>query len=162
MLTLADLDAAAAVVYQAMRPTPQQRWRRLDARVGAAVWVKHENQTPVGAFKIRGALVYFDALRQRGARVSGVVSATRGNHGQAVAFAARRCGIPAAVIVPRGNSRGKNAAMRALGAELIEEGHDFQASLEAARQLAAERDWHMVPSFDTLLVQGAASWALEL
>jgi threonine dehydratase len=162
MLSLADLDTAAAVVYDAMAPTPQQRWPLLDARAGAAVWVKHENQTPVGAFKVRGGLVYFDALRRSGAKVRGVVAATRGNHGQSVGFAAKRQGIPAAIVVPHGNSTGKNDAMRALGVELIEEGHDFQAALEAAERIARERGWHGVPSFGTLLVQGVASYALEL
>jgi threonine dehydratase len=162
MLTLSALEAAATVVYQAMAPTPQQRWPLLDARVGAQVWVKHENQTPVGAFKVRGGLVYFDALRRGGTPVRGVVAATRGNHGQSVGFAARRHGIPAVIVVPHGNSTGKNDAMRALGVELIEEGHDFQASLEAAERIAHERGWHMVPSFDARLVQGVASYALEL
>jgi threonine dehydratase len=162
VLTLADLDAAAAIVYRAMRPTPQQRWPLLDERVGAAVWVKHENQTPVGAFKIRGGLVYFERLRESGAPVKGVVAATRGNHGQSIAFAAARADIPAAIVVPHGNSAGKNAAMRALGAELIVEGHDFQASLEAAERIAASRGWHMVPSFHEWLVLGVASYSLEL
>jgi threonine dehydratase len=145
-----------------MPPTPQLRWPLLDARAGAEVWVKHENQTPVGAFKIRGGLVYFDALTRQSGAVEGVVAATRGNHGQSIGFAARLYGIPAAIVVPHDNSTGKNNAMRALGVELIEEGHDFQASLEAAGRLAALRGWHMVPSFDRLLVQGVASYALEL
>jgi threonine dehydratase len=145
-----------------MAPTPQQRWPLLDARAGAAVWVKHENQTPVGAFKVRGGLVYFDALRRSGVEVRGVVAATRGNHGQSVGFAAKRYGIPVAIVVPHGNSTGKNDAMRALGVELIEDGHDFQASLEAAERVARERGWHMLPSFDARLVQGVASYALEL
>jgi threonine dehydratase len=162
MLTLQDLDAAAAVVYQAMGPTPQQRWPLLDARAGAQVWVKHENQTRVGAFKIRGGLVYLDALRREAPAVKGVVAATRGNHGQSIGFAARRHGIPAAVVAPHGNSTSKNAAMTALGVELIEEGHDFQASIEAAERIARERGWHMVPSFDPRLVQGVASYGLEL
>ena len=162
MMTLTDLDAAATIVYQAMSPTPQQRWPLLDARAGAPVWVKHENQTPVGAFKIRGGLVYLDALRREAPAVTGVVAATRGNHGQSIGFAARRHGIPAAIVAPHGNSTGKNAAMKALGVELIEEGHDFQASLEAAERIAGERGWHMVPSFDARLVQGVASYALEL
>jgi threonine dehydratase len=162
MSSLTDLEAAAAVVYRAMSPTPQQRWPLLDARAGACVWVKHENQTPVGAFKIRGGLVYFDALTRRTGAIAGVVAATRGNHGQSIGFAARQYRMPAAIVVPHGNSTGKNDAMRALGVELIEEGHDFQASLEAAARIAAERGWHMVPSFDRLLVQGVASYALEL
>jgi threonine dehydratase len=162
MSTLTDLEAAAAVVYRTMLPTPQQRWPLLDARAGASVWVKHENQTPVGAFKIRGGLVYFDALTRRRGAVAGIVAATRGNHGQSIGFAARRHGLPAAIVVPHGNSTGKNDAMRALGVELIEEGHDFQASLEAAGRIAGERAWHMVPSFDQRLVEGVASYALEL
>jgi len=159
---LADIERAAAIVYRAMPPTAQQRWPLLDARAGAEVWVKHENQTPAGAFKIRGGLVYFDALAHGASMVRGVVAATRGNHGQSIGFAARQYGIPAALVVPHGNSVSKNASMRALGAELIEEGHDFQASLEAAARIAAERDWHLVPSFDPLLVQGVATYSLEL
>ena len=161
-MTLTELESAAAIVYGAMRPTPQQRWPLLDARVGAEVWVKHENQTPVGAFKVRGGLVYFDRLQASGAAVKGVVAATRGNHGQSIGFAAARCGIPAAIVVPQGNSAGKNAAMRALGVELIEDGHDFQAALEAAGRIATARGWHLVPSFHEWLVQGVASYSLEL
>jgi threonine dehydratase len=160
--TETNLDAAARVVYAAMSPTPQQRWPLLDARCGTAVWVKHENHTPVGAFKVRGGLVYFDHLGRTQPDVRGVVAATRGNHGQSVAFAAARYGIPAAVVVPNGNSVTKNAAMRALGAELIERGYDFQASLEASVEIATERRWHQVPSFHELLVQGVASYSLEL
>jgi len=162
MTTLAELDAAARVVYAGMSPTPQQRWPLLDARCGTAVWVKHENHTPVGAFKVRGGLLYFDRLRRTQPDVKGVVAATRGNHGQSVAFAAARYGIPAAVVVPHGNSVTKNAAMRALGAELIERGRDFQASLEASADIAAQRGWHLVPSFHELLVHGVASYSLEL
>jgi len=156
------LDAAARIVYEAMSPTLQQRWPLLDARAGTAVWVKHENQTPVGAFKIRGGLVYFDHLARSGRQVRGVVAATRGNHGQSVAFAAARHGIPVAIVVPHGNSAGKNRAMRALGAELIERGHDFQASLEAAEAIAAERGWQLMPSFHERLVHGVATYSLEL
>jgi threonine dehydratase len=162
MTTLHELDAAAAVVYTGMRPTTEQRWPLLDARCGTAVWVKHENQTPVGAFKVRGGLVYFDALRRTQPEVTGVVAATRGNHGQSVAFAARWYGISATVVVPHGNSPDKNRAMRALGAELIEGGHDFQASFEMAAEIAAARGWHLMPSFHPLLVRGVASYALEL
>jgi threonine dehydratase len=162
MMTLSDLDAAAAVVYEAMRPTTQQRWPLLDERCGARVWVKHENQTPVGAFKVRGGLVYFDSLRRSGTPVKGVVAATRGNHGQSIGFAARIHGMAAAVVAPRGNSVSKNRAMRALGVELIEEGHDFQAALEAAERLAGERGWHLVPSYDERLIRGVASYSLEL
>jgi threonine dehydratase len=162
MITLKNLDEAAAVVYRAMPPTPQQRWPLLDERCGAAVWVKHENQTPVGAFKVRGGLVYFDELQRTQPGVKGVVAATRGNHGQSVAFAASRHGIPALVVVPHGNSAGKNRAMQALGAELVERGHDFQASLEAAAAIAAERGWHLVPSFHDALIRGVATYSLEL
>jgi threonine dehydratase len=161
-MTLDDLESGAAIVYAAMSPTPQQRWPLLDARCGTAVWVKHENHTPVGAFKIRGGLVYLERLVREGARPAGVVAATRGNHGQSIGFAAARYGIPAAVVAPRGNSVGKNRAMRALGVELIEDGHDFQASLEAAARLAAARGWHLVPSFHHDLVRGVASYSLEL
>jgi threonine dehydratase len=162
MMTPGDLESAAAIVYDAMAPTPQQRWPLLDLRCGAAVWVKHENHSPVGAFKVRGGLVYFDWLARSGTPIKGVVAATRGNHGQSIGFAAARHGIPAAVVVPHGNSTGKNRAMRALGVELIEEGHDFQASLEAAARIADARGWHMVPSFHPQLVRGVASYALEL
>src|SRR3954468_8439625 len=159
---LSDLEAAARVVYAAMTPTPQQRWPLLDARCGIPVWVKHENQTPVGAFKVRGGLVYFEDLRLAEPDVAGVVAATRGNHGQSIAFAASRLGISTVVVVPYGNSETKNAAMRALGAELIERDHDFQASLEASADIASERGWHQVPSFHPLLVRGVASYSLEL
>jgi threonine dehydratase len=161
-MTLTDLEAAAAIVYRAMRPTPQQRWPLLDERVGTPVWVKHENQAPIGAFKVRGGLVYFDRLRASGEPIKGVVAATRGNHGQSIGFAAAREGLPAAIVVPHGNSVGKYAAMRALGVELIEEGRDFQASLEAADRIAATRGWHLVPSFHEWLVLGVASYSLEL
>src|SRR2546421_7832541 len=113
-------------------PTPQQPWPLLDGRTGAEVWVKHENHTPVGAFKLRGGLVYFDALRRREPRCRGVVTATRGNHGQSVGFAARRHALSATIVVPHGNSVEKNAAMRALGVELVEHGDDFQAAREHA------------------------------
>ena len=159
--SLADLEAAAALVYESMPATPQYRWPLLDARVGAAVWVKHENHTATGAFKMRGGLVYFDELCRTG-KPAGVVTATRGNHGQSIGFAARRYGIPAAIVVPHGNSVEKNAAMQALGVELIVRGHDFQAASEAATEIATERGWHRVPSFHPLLVCGVGTYALEL
>ena len=150
------------MVYEGMAPTPQYVWPLLREFIGAEVWVKHENHTPVGAFKVRGGLVYFDDLARRSGRPSGVISATRGNHGLSVGFAARRCGMPAVVVVPHANSREKNAAMRALGVELIEHGEDFQAAREHAIELAQERGLHMVPSFHALLIQGVASYSLEL
>jgi len=160
--SLETLERAAAVVYRAMSPTPQFMWPLLCEALGTQVWAKHENHTPLGAFKVRGGLVYFDNLARARDKPLGVISATRGNHGQSVAFAAARAGLPATVVVPYGNSSEKNAAMRALGAELIEHGDDFQAAREHATSLASERGLLMVPSFHPLLVQGVASYALEL
>ncbi len=159
--SLASLEAAAALVYESMPPTPQYRWPLLESRVGTVVWVKHENHTPTGSFKVRGGLVYFDDLCRNG-KPAGVVTATRGNHGQSVGFAARRYAIPATIVVPHGNSVEKNAAMQALGVELIERGRDFQAASEAAADIAAERGWHRLPSFHPLLVCGVGTYALEL
>jgi threonine dehydratase len=161
MQTTESIAAARRLVAALVPPTPQHRWPLLDARLGAAVWVKHENHTQVGAFKLRGGLVYFDALMKREPGCLGVVSATRGNHGQSVGFAARHYGVAATIVVPRGNSREKNAAMRALGVELIEHGDDFQASREHATALAEERGLHMVPSFHADLVLGVATYWIE-
>ncbi len=160
--TLADLESAAVLVHAAMPPTPQYHWPLLDARVGAEVWVKHENHSPLGAFKVRGGLVYMDELVRAEAGIRGIVSATRGNHGQSVGFAARRHGLAACVVVPFGNSAQKNDAMRALGVELIEHGHDFQDAVEAADAIALERDWHRLPSYHEWLVRGVGTYALEL
>jgi threonine dehydratase len=162
MLSLTELEAAADLVHEVMVPTPAFAWPLLCARAGAEVWVKHENHTPIGAFKIRGGLVYMTDLKRRDPGVAGVIAATRGNHGQSVAFAARRVGIAAVIVVPTGNSREKNAAMRAQGAELVEHGHDFQAAFEYARDLAKARGLHAMPSFDRRLAAGVASYALEL
>jgi len=159
---LKDIETASRIVYADMPPTPQYCWPMLCDRLGAEIWVKHENQTPVGAFKLRGGLVYFQHLAQSGTGPGGVISATRGNHGQSIGFAARRYGIPATVVVPHGNSVEKNAAMRALGVELIEAGADFQESLELAVSLAAEQSLHLVPSFHPLLIAGVATYSLEL
>ena len=156
-----SMNEARRIVRAAMPPTPQQRWPLLDLRVGAQVWVKHENHTAVGAFKLRGGLVYFEALRRREPDCRGVVSATRGNHGQSVGFAARRHGLQATIVVPHGNSVEKNAAMRALGVELIEHGDDFQAAREHAVRLARDRGLHSVPSFHDDLVRGVATYWLE-
>ena len=156
-----SMEDARRVVREAMPPTPQQRWPLLDQRLGAQAWVKHENHTAVGAFKLRGGLVYFDGLRHREPGCTGVISATRGNHGQSVGFAARRHGLAATIVVPHGNSVEKNAAMRALGVELIEHGDDFQAAREHAGQLAADRGLHMIPSFHDDLVRGVATYWLE-
>jgi threonine dehydratase len=161
-ITLEEIEAAARIVYADMQPTPQYSWPLLCERLGTEVWAKHENQTPVGAFKIRGGLVYFAHLAQSGELPKGVISATRGNHGQSIGFAARRYGIPATVVVPHGNSVEKNAAMRALGVELIEHGDDFQSAREHAEVLARERSLHFVPSLHPLLVAGVATYSIEL
>ncbi|MEX0772852.1 MAG: threonine dehydratase [Balneolales bacterium] len=161
-ITLKDIQSAANIVYSGVKATPQYCWPLLSERLGAEVWVKHENHLPVGAFKIRGGLVYFTHLAQSPEMSNGVITATRGNHGQSIGFAARRCGIPATAVVPRGNSGEKNAAMRALGVEVIEHGEDFQSSREYAEALAHERSLHMVPSFHPLLVAGVATYSLEL
>lgn len=162
MLNLADLESAAALVHSALPSTPQIAWPLLVEHCGLEVWVKHENHLPTGAFKVRGGLVYLAHLAERQPRVPGVITATRGNHGQSVGFAARRVGIKATIVVPHGNSREKNAAMRALGVELVEEGRDFQAAAEYAARLADERGLHLLRSFHPLLVSGVASYALEL
>ena len=160
--TLAQLDAAAAIVYRAMPPTPQYNWPQIDHALGVQAWIKHENHTPLGAFKARGGVVYMDALVKREPELRGVLAATRGNHGQSVAFAAARHGLAATIYVPFGNSVEKNAAMRALGAQLIEAGADFQECRELAQAKASEDGLHMVPSWHEDLVAGVASGWLEL
>ena len=157
-----EFAEAKAVVARHMLPTPQFRWPLLDAEVGAEVWVKHENCTPTGAFKVRGGLVYIDRLVRERPTVRGVVSATRGNHGQSLAFAGRAAGVAVTIVVPRGNSPDKNAAMRGFGAELIEHGDDFQASREYSVSLAAERGLEAVPAFHRDLCRGVATYAHEL
>ena len=162
MLSLTDIELAAQIVYRAMPATPQYAWPLLAKRTFCEVWVKHENHTPTGAFKVRGGLVYMERLKQRAPDVKGVASATRGNHGQSIALAAARNGIAATIVVPHGNSTEKNAAMRAFGAELVEEGHDFDAARTVAQRLAEERGLAMVPSFHRDLVAGVSTYALEL
>lgn len=154
---LADIEDAAATVYRAFGATPQYRWDTLSQRLGTSCWLKHENHTPVGAFKIRGGLSYFERLARRGALPREVVTATRGNHGQSIAWAARAHGVACSIVVPLGNSAEKNAAMRCLGATLIEHGSDFQASREHAQALASGRGAHMVPSFHADLLSGVAT-----
>ncbi|WP_114972596.1 threonine dehydratase [Rhodoferax ferrireducens] len=160
--TLPQIEAAAQVVYREFQATPQYRWALLSQRLGTDCWVKHENHTPVGAFKIRGGLTYFDQLKQRGALPRAVISATRGNHGQSMGWAARAHGIPCSIVVPRGNSVEKNAAMRALGVSLIEFGSDFQEAREHAIGLAAQTGAHMVPSFHPDLLRGVSTYWWEL
>ena len=160
--TLSELEAVAAVVYRTMAPTPQYRWPLLEQRTGGEVWVKHENHAPTGAFKIRGGLVYLRMLADTQPQVKGVVTATRGNHGQSIALAARAAGIKVKVIVPHNNAADKNAAMRALGAEVLEFGGDFQEAGEEADRIAATSGLHRVPTFHEKLVSGVATYTLEL
>ena len=162
MTSLGDLEAAAELVHQVVPPTPQYCWPLLSRRVGAELWVKHENHTPIGAFKVRGGLVYLDDLKRAQPGLAGVISATTGNHGQSIAYAAARLGLKATIVVPHGNSPEKNSAMRGFGATLVEHGHDFQAAYEYAMAAAERENLHPVRSFHPLLVRGVASYALEL
>ena len=162
MFDLQELRRAHEVVLHALQPTPALDWPLLNQRLGAEVVVKHENHLPTGAFKVRGGLTYVDALIKREPAIRGLISATRGNHGASLAFAGRRAGLEVTILVPQGNSSEKNAAMRALGAELIEFGRDFQAAREEAMRLAGSRGLHMVPSFHRDLALGVGTYALEL
>jgi threonine dehydratase len=157
-----DLERAAELVHSAMAPTPQYCWPLLSERAQAELWVKHENHTPTGAFKLRGGLVLIDRLKRAEPKLAGVVSATRGNHGQSLAYAGHRHGVRTVIVVPRGNSRDKNAAMRAWGAELIEHGQDFDEAREHAARLAATEGLRLVGPFVPELVAGVASYAQEL
>jgi threonine dehydratase len=161
-IELDTLEKAAALVHRMVPPTPQYCWPLLSRRVGAELWVKHENHTPIGAFKIRGGLVYLDEIRRSQRDLRGVVTATTGNHGQSIALAATRLGISATIVAPYGNSVEKNRAMEAFGARLIEAGHDFQAAYEHALGLAKREKLHLVQSYHALLVRGVASYGLEL
>ncbi|WP_313296941.1 threonine dehydratase [Pseudomonas sp.] len=162
MFDLAALREAAAFVHQHVPPTPQRIWPLLAQKAGCEVWVKHENHNPTGAFKVRGGLVYVRSLLAAGKPPRGLVTATRGNHGQSMALAASQAGVPLVIVVPEGNSREKNAAMRALGAELVEHGVDFDVAREEAARLAQQLGYDMVPSFHPELVRGVATYALEL
>ena len=159
--SLSQIEAAAQVVYREFQATPQYHWALLSQRLGSDCWVKHENHTPVGAFKIRGGLTYFEHLEQTGALPTAVISATRGNHGQSIGWAARAHGIPCHIVVPLGNSLEKNAAMRTLGVTLIEHGADFQESREHARTLSTQTGAHMVPSFHPALLSGVSTYWWE-
>ena len=161
MFSLPQLRAAHEVVAAALAPTPALAWPLLARRLGTEVVVKHENHNPTGAFKVRGGLTFVDALRRRQPHSRGLVSATRGNHGQSLAFAAGRAGLPVTIYVPRGNSVEKNAAMRALGAELVEHGEDFQAAREEAIRVAEASGLDLVPAFHRDLALGVATYALE-
>jgi threonine dehydratase len=162
MFTLAELRAARAMVHERMPPTPQYNWPALSQRLGVDIWVKHENHTPTGAFKLRGAFTFIDWLRRAHPDAPGIVTATRGNHGQGQALAAVAAGLRAVVVVPHGNSAEKNAAMRAFGAELIVHGADFDEARAEAARIARAEGLFMVPPFHRELVRGVASYALEL
>jgi threonine dehydratase len=159
MFSLAEYESAAELVHAAMPPTPQYPWPLLAARTGCQVYVKHENHTPTGAFKLRGGLTYCSRLPKG---TPGLISATRGNHGQSLAFAGRRCGVKVTILAPQGNSPEKNAAMRALGADLVEHGHDYQAAREEAGRLATQHGLTFVPPFHRDLVLGVGTYALEM
>jgi len=160
--TLEELDRAAALVYRVMSPTPQYAWPKLRKRAGCTVWVKHENHTPTGAFKVRGGLVYLERLPQTRPGIAGVVSATRGNHGQSISFAAARVRIPATIYVPYGNSPDQNTSIASFGARVVEFGKDFDEAKHEAYRVATSENLHFVPSFHWDLVAGVASYALEL
>ena len=156
-----EIRSAGELVYSMMPPTPQYVWPLLSQRLGAELWLKHENHTPTGAFKARTAIAYAAELFRANSRITGLVTATRGNHGQSVALAARRFGVTANIVVPRGNSTEKNAAMRAQGGNLIEFGKDYQESKEHAQKLAAQHGWQFVPSYHRDIVRGVATYWLE-
>jgi threonine dehydratase len=160
--SLPEILAAKALIRPHIHETPVYRWPLLEQGLGCHLWLKHENHTPVGAFKIRGGLVYMDELKRLDPEVHGVIAATTGNHGQSIAYAARQHGLRAVIVVPHGNNPEKNAAMRSLGAELVEHGSQFQEALEYSRELAAREGLHAVPSFHPWLVRGVATYALEL
>ncbi|MGK7865657.1 threonine dehydratase [Falsiroseomonas sp. E2-1-a20] len=162
MFDLPALEEAARLVHAVFPPTPQFAWPLLAARTGAEVWVKHENHTPTGAFKVRGGLVFMERLKRERPQVPGIISATRGNHGQSLAYAGARLGVAVTIVVPVGNSVEKNAAMRAQGARLVEHGADFDAAREEAMRLAAVEGLEFAPSFAPDLVRGVATYALEL
>ncbi len=162
MFSLPQLEAAQALIHASFPGTPQYAWPLLAERCGAEVWVKHENHTPTGAFKLRGGLVYIERLRRERPDIRGVISATRGNHGQSLAWAGRRYDVPVTIVAPHGNSVEKNAAMRAFGAKLITHGDDFETAREAAVRLAKSEGFEFAPSFAPDLVLGVATYALEL
>jgi threonine dehydratase len=161
LFSLAELDATAALVQHHVPPTPQYNWPLLSQRLGAELWVKHENHTPAGAFKVRGGVAYIDWLRRAHPEVTGVITATRGNHGQSIARAATAAGLRAMIYVPEGNSIEKNAAMAAFGAELVVHGRDFDEAKDAAAKAADREGLHYVASFHPALVKGVATYALE-
>src|SRR4051812_23012606 len=162
MFDLKQLERAHEIVGRAVAPTPAHAWPLLAQRLGATVIVKHENHTPTSAFKVRGGLIYLDRLKRERPTTTGIISATRGNHGQSLAFAGRRHGVPVTIYVPHGNSVEQNRAIRGFGAELVEHGEDFQAAREEAYRRAETNGLEIVPAFHPDLVLGVATYALEL
>jgi len=162
LFTLDELSTASAVVGAFVLASPAYSWPLLRKRAGAEVIVKHENHTPTGSFKARGALTYVEALRRRQRMPKGLVTATRGNHGQSVAIAAVWHGIPALIVVPEGNSVEKNAAIAAFGGQLLTAGKDFDDSRSIAAQIQQAQGYHLVPAFHRDLVTGVATYAHEL
>ena len=162
MFSLDELESVIPLVRASVPPTPEYAWPLLKAHAGVDVVVKHENHTPIGSFKVRGGIVYFQRLKRRHPEVRGIVTATRGNHGQSLAFAGARAGLAVSIVVPLGNSTEKNAAMRSLGAELIEYGRDFDDAKEQAVRIATERNLEYAPSFHRDFVVGVATYAFEL
>ena len=162
MFDLGQLERAQEIVGEAMPPTPAHTWPLLSERLGASVVVKHENHTPTGAFKVRGGLVYVERMKRERPHIAGVISATTGNHGQSLAFAASRYRVPVTIYVPHGNSVEKNRAMRAFGADLVEHGKDFQVAREEAGRCARQGGLEFVPAFHPDLVRGVATYAVEL
>jgi len=158
----AAIEAAARFLEPLVPPTPQYVWPQVAAAFGTEVWLKHENHTPIGAFKARSGAMYFRKLMEREPACRGVITATRGNHGQAVALAARRFKLPATVYVPHGNSVEKNAAMRAMGVTLVEHGQDFQEAREEAARAGQRAGLHMVPAFHADIVLGVSTYWAEL
>jgi threonine dehydratase len=161
-ISLGELEAAAALVHRFMPPTPLHAWPKLSRRAGCQVQVKHENHTPTGAFKVRGGIVYLNRLKREHPASPGVISATRGNHGQSIAFAAAHAGIPATIYVPKGNSPDQNSAIAAFGATVVEFGKDFDEAKHEAFRMAAAQGLHFIPSFHRDLVIGVGTYALEL
>ncbi|MBL1437934.1 MAG: threonine dehydratase [Rhodobacteraceae bacterium] len=162
MLTKPEIESACELVYRHMPATPEYAWPLLAQELGMETWVKHENHGPTGAFKARGGITFIDWLKRAHPEARGIITATRGNHGQSQARAALAAGLEAHIYVPRGNSAEKNAAMRAFGGQLVEFGNDFdEARLEAMR-VAARDGWHPVPPFHLELVRGVATYAFEL
>ncbi len=162
LFSLDELDEACSIVYANLPPTPQIHWPLLSARVGTEVWVKHENHTPIGSFKVRGGCVFLKHFKQQNPEANGLITATRGNHGQSIARAAAAAGVPVTILVPVGNSVEKNKAMEAFGGKLIIHGEDFDGAAEEARRLAGVENLSMVPSFHKSLVMGVATYAREL